>query len=144
MSTTFCHERPYQTASTYRLELIIRVGDARRLELRAEVVGCDDVASDAAEQAGARADQEAAPGDWRRYEVTEGHFVFGHGPLVTQMVHDHVEFGDDSSVMCITASVDLCEHKSSFVGPALSNEPAGRLGSEVSSEPPEPLTGMGG
>jgi hypothetical protein len=61
--------------------------------------------------------------------------MLGNGLFVTEMIHDHVELSDDSRIMYITASVDLCEDQSSLLGPSLGNEPAGRFGSEIRSDP---------
>jgi hypothetical protein len=57
---------------------------------------------------------------------------------VTEMVHDHVEFGYDNRIAHVAAGVHMREDKLGVVGPPLGNEPRGGHGSaEYVTDPQE-------
>lgn len=114
---------------TYRFELIVRVRDARRVELGAEVVTCNDIARDARKWTWAHANQQPLAGRRRPDNLARAQ----RPPLFLlprQRVDNLLVDGDGDGVGRVAVGVGLRNHAARRVKVALVGEPAGALGNK--------------
>lgn len=114
---------------TYRFELIVRVGDTRRVELVTEIVARNDIPSNAREWTGTHADQQSLAGG-RRLEDLLGTQCTALLLLPRQGVNDLLVHRNHNGVRRVSVGIGLRDHQPRTVVVALVRKPTGAFRDE--------------
>jgi hypothetical protein len=117
--------------------LVIRVGDARCIELRSEVIRCNDVASNAREWAGGHADEETFAGDGIFDDFFGSHDFPVLAFLPSERIDDLFVHRQDDWIREIAVGVRLRDADACSLEMAFGDEPARRFWDEGQNDDAE-------